>query len=214
MDCRDSFHVVLCLYCCVTGRTYSWVWSVLAYGFFIHMIPIACKITNFSLYLLYNAIIGDFCYISCIKNGCTYVSREKFKKRRPLMKPTQLFPTNAIPPLNVSRIFNVQCLQDHLQVVTNHAASCQSSSSRSLSNEPVTVREEHCNGLSSTLITHCMKQLLFIKGTTSTVIVSTSLAWPSPVHIWPHTAVMLASQWGLFHLRWYLEGEIFSTFCV
>jgi len=29
MDCRDVFHAVLCLYCCVRG---TWVWSVLAYN--------------------------------------------------------------------------------------------------------------------------------------------------------------------------------------
>ena len=108
-----------------------------------------------SIHNLYDAIIDDASYMGCKKNASTHVSRGKFKKRRPPVKPSQVVPINPMPPLNGSRIINLEHLQDHLQVITSHAASCHSSSSCSFSSEPVTVREERRDGLSSTLITHC-----------------------------------------------------------
>ena len=108
-----------------------------------------------SIHNLYDAIIDDASYMGCKKNASTHVSRGKFKKRRPPEKPSQVVPINPMPPLNGSRIIKLEHLQDHLQVITSHVASCHSSSSCSFSSEPVTVREERRDGLSSTLITHC-----------------------------------------------------------
>ena len=63
---------------------------------------------------------------------------------------------DPMPPLNGSRITNLEHLQDHLQVITSHAASCHASpNNEGPSYEPVTVREQHRDGLASTLITHC-----------------------------------------------------------
>jgi len=77
------------------------------------------------------------------RNFATHVSRGKFKKRKASTKSNTMLsknpvPNNPVSPLNGSRIINLQNLQEHMQVITSHAASCQPCSDN-LHNEQVTV---------------------------------------------------------------------------
>ena len=59
--------------------------------------------------------------------------------------------------LNGSRIINLQNLQQHIQTITSHTASCHPSTDKP-SNEQqttVTISEKHREGLSSLLTPHC-----------------------------------------------------------
>jgi len=90
------------------------------------------------------------------KNASTHVSRGKFKKRKVPKKATAVSSSMPSPPLNGSRIINLENLQEHVQTIVNHAISCPSTSRNSVDDQvAVTMNETHRDGLASTLTTHC-----------------------------------------------------------
>ena len=91
------------------------------------------------------------------KNASTHASRGKFKKRKAPTKPVAVLSSSKpAPPLSGSRIISLENLQDHVQAVVSHTASCRSTNQNSSDDQATVVIDETCrNGLASTLTTHC-----------------------------------------------------------
>ena len=77
-----------------------------------------------------------------------HISHGKFRKKRASVKEHKV-------KLNDSRIIKLQKLQEHLQVVTKHIATCPSCAHISSLQQMVSVTEQHREGLASILTTHC-----------------------------------------------------------
>jgi len=82
------------------------------------------------------------------KNASTHVSRGKFKKRKVPKKAMAVSSSTPTPPVNGSRIINLENIQEHMQTVVNHATSCPSTSRNSADDQiAITMNKTHCDGL-------------------------------------------------------------------
>ena len=84
-----------------------------------------------------------------------HISRGKFKKRRASVMKNNGNAVKNMSTLTDSRIIKLQQLQEHIQTVTSHVASCPSCANKTSLQQMVSVKEKHREGLASILTTHC-----------------------------------------------------------
>ena len=84
-----------------------------------------------------------------------HISRGNFKKKRVSVTKNDDNAAKNKSKLTDSRVIKLQQLQEHIQTVTSHVASCPSCANKTSLQQMVSVKEKHREGLASILTTHC-----------------------------------------------------------